>query len=96
MTAWEKLRETCGWLLFFALWVAAIALPCVLLVAAGLVPAVVAGIALPLGWVAYMPSTCTSGGLAATLAMWQVMAGFGWLVIGVVRLVRFLWAWWVG
>ena len=69
--------------LFLVLWLAALLIPFGV-GAFSWIAGVLAGVGLPILWLAQMPSACQSGGfIAFPLAIVQLAAGLGWLVLGI-------------
>jgi hypothetical protein len=88
----RAMKEALGWTITLLLWFIAAAVPSVILVLFGTLPAVVAGVVIPALWLSVFPSTCINGGLGiATLSTMQFLYGVGWLGYGVFQGIAFLW-----
>ncbi|MGV3724850.1 MAG: hypothetical protein ACO1SX_28455 [Actinomycetota bacterium] len=86
------MREAVGFTIFVLLWLLAVGAPPVLLAVYGAVPAVIAGVAIPVLWMGVMPCTCQSGGLgAASMSSALIVGGLVWIFYGVVCGQGWLW-----
>ena len=87
----EELKELGGIGGLFIMFFAVLALPYAVLAMIGPAWAVLAGLICPVVWFLTMPTTCMSGGLIySILGIGQIFAGLAWIVIGIVRLVKWI------
>jgi hypothetical protein len=85
------MRDSLGWALIFGLALVTLLLPMVLYRLLGPIPAVIAGVGLPLIWGCAFPTTCLSGNFGfSAIAMWQFTSALCWFLFMLLQVAGFL------